>query len=137
MTSPIDRAANSSAMQVLSRLAMLAMPVVIPLMGWLGLQYLDQRFAEIRTVAVEAAGQASSLAATNVTAADNAGHLNARVDVIEANMATGTADRDAFQRRTTQQIDKLTDLATTTSNQVSSLTATIWALRRDQSSIAP
>lgn len=126
---PIARIASNDLVLVLSRLAMLSMPVVLPLMGWLALQYLDYRFAEVRTVAVEAATKADSLAGAAATAADNTSVLNARVDVIEANMASSSADRMAFQKDISRQVEKLTDAVTATSVQVSGIGATLNAMR--------
>ena len=129
--SPIVKAANSDTVMVLARLAMLSMPFVIPFMGWLGLQYLDQRFEEVRTVATQAASRADGAAASAVAAADSANTLNARVDVIEANMASSTQDRADFQKQISRQVEKLTDVVVTTSNQVAGISATLGSMRNE------
>lgn len=129
--SPIVKAASSDTALVLARLAMLSMPIIIPLMGWLGLQYLDQRFSEVRTVATQAAARADGAAASAISAADSTSTLNARVDVIEANMASSTQDRTDFQKQISRQVEKLTDVVTTTSNQVSAISATLGTMHGD------
>lgn len=118
MTHPIKTMADSSVMQVVARLAMLMMPVVTGILGYLGVAYLDSRFAEIRARADDAAATA---AATAVVATQ----LTNRIDVIDANIASGSADRIAFQKQMSEQVNKLTDVVQATSNQVSAIGATL------------
>jgi hypothetical protein len=106
---------------------------MFPLMGYLAIQYLDYRFAEVRSVATEAASRADTAAAATFSAADVAAHVSSRVDVIEANMASSTA----VQRQISRQVDKLTDVVTATSVQVAGLSATLNAWRAESATRSP
>lgn len=131
--SPIVKAASSDAALVLARLAMLSMPIVIPLMGWLGIQYLDGRFAEVRTAAAEAYSAATTATVLASTTKDQAASLASDVAVIKA----GQADQASSINRIGKQVDKLTDVVTTTSNQVSAISATLGAMRSEEIGALP
>lgn len=117
----IRSAADSTVVLVISRLMMVASPFVATALIYLGQQYLDQRFTEIRSMAT----QAATIAAV---AASSANTLGTHVSVIDANIASSVADRGEFQARISTQVDKLTDVVVSTSVQVSAIKATLDAI---------
>jgi uncharacterized coiled-coil protein SlyX len=106
-----DKIAQSTAILVWSRLAMLATPVILTAFGGMFWLWID------------------GVAADASTAADTAATLQTRVTVLEGNQTTGRADRMRYQDQVLVTLTEINKTLTEQGKQLASLTATIEAMR--------
>jgi len=123
--STIRNAADSTFVVVTARAAMFVTPFLFGAAVYFGGQWLDGRFDKISDAAAAASLAASDAANTADSAKDKAATVASDVAVIKATQA----DNAATQAHIARQVDKLTDVATTTSIQVSAISATLDSMR--------
>lgn len=135
--SPLTKASQSVILTVIARSATVLTPIIFGGVIWLSQQWLDQRFNAVLNVATQAADTATAAGATAQKAHDDLLQMSGHMNVIDANMVSGQNDRVDFQNQTlnyqkqmTREVDKLTDIVTATSNQVSAISATLNDQRR-------
>jgi hypothetical protein len=125
-----ERLANSVGFTLIARAAMVSTPVVLAVIGWLGVSYLDNRFEAIND-------KVENLSATvNELSTISAATVN-RVTTLEASGNFGRQDRLAFQAQVTDQLKDMQGSIITMSNNVAALTATVQSLKERQAFNVP
>jgi len=110
MTAAHEIAANTTIL-VLSRLAMLATPILLTAVGgifWLNLDII---------------------AADASTVVDTSNKLSTRVTMLESTQSVGCEDRIRYQDQVLAQLVKLTDKVDNQASQIAALTATLEAVK--------
>lgn len=106
-----DKIAANTTILVLSRLAMLATPLLLTAVGGIFWLYLD------------------GIAADASAAVETAAGLKTRVTLIENTQTVGREDRIRYQDQVLAQLVKLTDKVDNQASQIAALTATIEAVK--------
>ncbi len=107
----VDKIAANTTILVMSRLAMLATPLLVSAVGVMFWLYLD------------------GIAADASAAVNTSNQLSTRVTVLEGNEAIGREDRIRYQDQVLAQLIKLTDKVDNQAGQIAALTATIEAFK--------
>lgn len=113
-----EKLAESTTLQVLSRISMLVTPLLLAGVIFFGKVWLEERFTGLRS-------DVDSLQAEMPQAKE-------RIKVIETTIERGREDREEFQRETTATLNRIIAIQTEMMRELSALRATVDERERQQ-----
>jgi ribosomal protein S10 len=125
-----EKLAESTTLQVLSRLSMLATPVLITGIIFFGKAWIEHKF-EAQSAVSQTQAEGMRTMRQDVDGLRNEiPQAKERIRVIESTMERGRTDREQFQNQTRETLTKLLDINTAIVRELSALRSTVEAQQR-------
>ena len=121
---------NSVTMMLISRSAVILAPIVLGVIGWLAMHYLDGRFEQQSLQLSSVSVRVSGVEGSAQIAADKAENVANNLTATATSLRDEQAQAAAFRIETSNKLDKASETLTTLSNTLAGISAKIDALHR-------
>lgn len=125
-----EKLADSTTLQVMSRLSMLATPILITGIIFFGKAWIEHKFEAQSAVSQTQADGMRTMRIDVDGLRNEIPQAKERIKVLETTIDRGRADREAFQNQTTETLNRLLETNTSIVRELSALRSTVDAQQR-------